>query len=282
MLSKQFAFVILIALFFASCSSNGKDARPIIAVSLEPQKNILEHIAGDDFRIVSIMNGSDNPETFEPSTSKRIDIENCLVYFSTSLLPFEKRIESASSNKSKFVDTSKGIDLIYGTHSHGNHSHTVADPHVWTSVKNAKIIARNMADKLAEINPQNADSYTKNLDAYIAHLDSLDLAIKNKLAATSGKFIVWHPSLSYFAKDYDLEQVAVSAESKELSVASLADVIERVKGDGINVMFYQREMDTRQAQMIAKSAGIAIHPINVVDYDWENQLNDIANELSNH
>lgn len=274
------------ALFvFLACSKENTDTRPVIAVSVEPQRAILENIAGDRFRIITLMPSGDNPETFEPSPARLMDVENCLIYFTTGQLPFEKRIARSATQPQKFTDVSKGIDLIYGTHTHisqgKSHTHAAADPHIWTSVKNAGIIAENMAAKLAETDPENAGYYQSNLEKFTLRLDSLDNVLAGKTDSLESKaFLIWHPSLSYFARDYGLEQIAVSSETKELSVASVARIIERAREKNVGILFYQKEFDSRQAETVAKSAGTAIVPINPGAYEWENELNHIVDELS--
>lgn len=281
------SFLLFFALFCIFGCSKESDGRDVIAVSIEPQRAILEKIAGDRFRIVTIMPGGENPETFEPTPSKRIDIEDSKIYFSTGLLPFEQKLGKISSDKSKFSNTSEGIELIYGTHSHGTgdkaHTHSVADPHVWTSIRNVKKIAANMMAALVKADPENASFYKDNFDAYSARLDSLDAAFAKRLTEGGAKaFLVWHPSLSYFARDYGLQQVAVSSETKELSVNSLADVVEKAKGDSIKVMFFQREYDNRQAEMIGKSSATRLVAVSPSAYEWENELTLIVDELAKH
>lgn len=272
------------------CAKRNEDNRPVMAVSIEPQRNILEKIAGDRFRIVTVMPGGDNPETYEASPSKRIDVEKSELYFTVGLLPFEAALKKTAAEPGKFVDTSAGIELIYGTHSHAHgggdkqhiHVHTAADPHVWTSIRNVRKMAANMAERLKEIDSANADEYAANYEAYAAHLDSLDNAFAARVASGSASksFLVWHPSLSYFAKDYGLEQIAVSSETKEMSISSVSGVIDRALADSVKVMFYQREYDSRQAEMVGKSVGSRLVAINPGGYDWENELKMIVDELA--
>ena len=68
---------------------------------------------------------------------------------------------------------------IFGTdgtsdHHHAGHNATDADPHVWTSVANARIMARNMADGLKKIDPENSAAYESRLSALNRRLDSID------------------------------------------------------------------------------------------------------------
>ena len=59
---------------------------------------------------------------------------------------------------------------------------------------------------------------------------------------------VWHPSLSYFARDYGLEQISLGTEGKEMSAKSLTEAIDKARDKGVGVFFFQKEYDSRQAE----------------------------------
>ena len=242
--SKFLACAGIVALALAACQKGEKDERPVLVVSIEPQRQMLEQLAGDDYRIVTLMPNGENPETFEPSPARRIDVENAQAYFTTGNLLFENNLEMTARDKSIFHDMSQGIAPIYGTHTHF-HGHSEflpdddahvrgVDPHVWVSVKNARVMAKNMTRVLSEIDKDNAAAYQARLATYDAHLDSLDQAFAARLdSLPNTSFLVWHPSMSYFARDYGLNQIVVGSETKESSVNDLRNVIKAAKNDSV-------------------------------------------------
>lgn len=48
------------------------------------------------------------------------------------------------------------------------------DEHIWLSIRNAKILVKNIAQEIANIDVKNAEIYEKNADSYIKKLDHLD------------------------------------------------------------------------------------------------------------
>ena len=275
-------------LFTTSCSKEGSNESPLAAVSIEPLKNIFETIAGDRFRTYTIMPQGNNPETFELSSIGRFNVEKSDLIITTGLMPFEKQLLKSSDNKQRFINVSEGIDFIYGTHYHNDannrskrHAHKVADPHVWLSPQNNIIIARNIKDYLCRIDPKNAETYESNYKIYAQKLEAIDADISAKLSDLKVKsFIVWHPSLSYFAKDYGLNQISVSSDNKEASVGSVASIIKQAKEKGVKVMFFQKEFDMRQASTISDELNANVILINPVSYDWESQLQIIVDGLT--
>ena len=108
-----------------------------------------------------------------------------------------------------------------------------------------------------------------------------DSTVASQMQANPAKaFAVWHPSLSYFARDYGLEQIAVGFENKEASPAHLAEVIEEAKEDGVRVLVVQAQYDTRQTESLNKALGARLVSFNPLDSDPVKSLLDIADELA--
>lgn len=278
-------FSAITLLWLCACSNSGSDV-PAIAVSVEPQRYLLEQLAGENFEVVTLMKPGANPETFEPTMDTRMALDRASAYFYVGGLPFEQALIESSSDVPA-VATSDGVVPLYGTHSHShnNEAHAeshaeVADPHVWTSVANARIMARNMARGLIALDPADSAVYKLRLKRLTERLDSLDKAIALRLEKTPVKsFMVWHPSLGYFARDYGLNQLSVGWEAKEPSASVLKNAIDRARQAGVKVFFYQREFDTRQSQSLTTQLGLRTVSIDPLSYDWPGQLNLIADEL---
>lgn len=274
---------LVIVLILSACGGHAGDDRPVLAVSIEPQRWLLEQIAGDDYSVVTVLTPGSNPETFEPSMSQRAKLEKADAYFTIGSMPFEQTLAGSLSHP-QLYSSGEGIDFIYGTHgAHDGHRHDGAgyDPHVWTSVRNARLIAANMYRQLCRLNPDKAAGFKQRYEALDTRLDSLDQALTGRLARARGTtFMVWHPSLSYFARDYGLNQLSVGWEAKEVSPAALRSVIDHAKADGVKVFFHQREFDSRQAQSVNSQLGTRMVTIDPLGYDWEKQINLIADELS--
>lgn len=285
---KKYIYLLAIIL----CLGCGRrESRRLLFVSVEPQRAILEEIVGDKYEVETILTPGMNPETFEPGIKARRKLESATAYFPTGMLPFEQKLATTLGNRLPIVSTTAGIEPVYGTHSHNHgddgHGHSSegnkgeADPHVWTSVKNARLMAAEMVDFLKNTDPDNAGFYQANYLKLSNRLDSLDKAFALTLSQpdVQKSFAIWHPSLSYFARDYDLEQIAVGFENKEMPASKLKQIIEEARQDSVKVFFFQQEFDNRQAKTINAEMGTRLVTINPLDYDWEEQLRVVVSEL---
>ncbi len=274
--------------FVTSC--NSVPTKPVLAVSIQPQRYFLEKIAGDKFDVLCLLAQGSNPESYEPSMTHLINLERSKAYLRMGNIGFELAILNKIKNNNPdlvIVDTSDGIDLLKGTHggvhSHEHshsHSHEI-DPHVWTSVPNAKIIAQNMYKALLEIDSQNKKYYTKNYNALLMELSELETELAEKMDSVKGSaFAVWHPSLSYFARDYGLIQIAMENEGKEVPASVLKREIDMAREHDVKVLFYQKEFDSRQIQTINEQLGAEMIEINPMSYDWAEEMKKITNALT--
>ncbi len=283
----RYLYAAIICLF-AACSTGttkGKDEKPKILVSIAPQAAVAKVIAGDKFTVSTLLGRGSDPETFDPSASDRMDVDKADVYFVTGVLPFEERLEKSSEN-TVFANTSKGIALLYGTHGHAHdanehgHGSEAPDPHYWSSVEGIRQMARNMATELCRLYPEQSGNFVERLADYEYHLDSIDSVFRNQLEKADKVFAVWHPSLSYFARDYGLEQISLGTEGKEMSAKSLTEAIDKAREKGVGVFFFQKEYDSRQAETISEGIGSKLVVINPMAEDWEKELTGVCNELS--
>lgn len=273
---------LLATCVFVSCKKTA-DSTPVIAVSVEPQRALLEDIVGDKFKVVTMLASGANPETYDPTMKTRTQLEQAIAYLTTGAMPFEERLADALPENVMLYNVSNGIKPIYGTHDHGHgehNGHGERDPHVWVSVKNARIMARNMFDAVCHLDTANVLFYTERFNRLDAHLDSLDNALAHRLQKVQPRaFAIWHPSLSYFARDYGLEQIAVGFENKELSPKHLTEIVAEAHADSVKVFFFQREYDSRQAQSLNAQLGTELVTINPLDYNLEQCLINVTNAL---
>lgn len=264
-----------------SCNSTTKNDDRTLSVSIEPQKYLLEQIVGDKYKINTAIPSGSNPETYDPSPSQMVNIGKSKIYFKIGNLGFEnawlKNI-SVNSPSLKIVDCSDGISIIKDDHGHAN-----GDPHIWSSPKTVLSIATNMYNNVSEIDPQNKDYYLKRFQTVEKSILETDSIIKQTLnGAPTKSFVIFHPALSYFANEYELNQYSIEVDGKNPTPKQLADLIKKAKKDNVKVVFIQKEYDIKNAEPVANEIGAKIIQINPLSYDWDEELINIAKAIANN
>lgn len=278
--------LILLALILVSCGTKEKPAtsKDTISVSLLPQKYFIEEIAGDLFNINVMIPPGASPATYEPTPRQLTSLAETGLYMRIGYTGFELSWmdKIIAGNKSmQIVDLSEGIDLIMEkSHQHGDHHHGSVDPHIWMSPGNAKIISKNVCDALSENYPEHQAIFTSNLESLDLKLDSLDTYFKKSVADLERKsFMIYHPALSYLARDYGLHQIPMELEGKTPTSSYLKELIDMGIEHNISVLFLQMQFDQHNAEVLAKEIGAEIIQINPLDPLWYTQMIAIADKL---
>lgn len=253
-------------------------------VSILPQKYVLDRIVDGRFDVECMLEKGGSPETYEPSMSQMMKLEKCKAYFLIGNMGFEETVRKRIGElegKVAVVNSIAGIGLIRGHHHLGKDEKEGIDPHVWMSAGNMRRIARNMTDAVVAADRDGAAVYEANFEKLDGELAALDEEVKATTAGAAGKaFVVWHPSLSYFARDYGLEQVSVEYDGKEAPIKYVESRIAYAKMRGASVFLMQAGTDSRHADVVAGQLGIRSAEINPLGYDWQKEMKHIADELS--
>jgi len=281
----KFSFLSgLICILFAC--TNKVQQENVITVTIEPQRYFAEQLTDSLFRIECMVPAGTSPETYDPTPLQMANLARSKAYFCIGHIGFEEVwMDKLKQNYPQihFFDNSAGIPLIMSGHSHSaNHSHEQGiDPHTWSSPKAVRVIVQNMYVALVDIDPANKSRYAANLQRLLEQVDSIDLKITQILQNSSQKgFIIYHPALTYFARDYGLTQYSIEADGKEPSPEQLKTLMETVKEKGIKTVFVQQEFDRKNAELVAKETGCRLIVINPLSYDWEKEILHIAQALS--
>ncbi|TNF43371.1 MAG: zinc ABC transporter substrate-binding protein, partial [Epsilonproteobacteria bacterium] len=179
----------------------------------------------------------------------------------------------------------KKIQCDHPGHDHG-HAHadeaTSEDPHIWTAPSNVKIIAKNIYNALAKEDPSNVDYYKRNLDIFLASIDETDRQIIDILSSVkeAEKFMVFHPSWGYFAKAYNLEQIAVEVEGKEPKPKELINLLKEAKKEKVKAIFTQPEFSDTTSKIIAKELQVPVVKVSPLAANWSENLIIIAKVIA--
>ena len=281
---KKLIYILTLLVLSACNNTSPKDERSLLTVTIEPLRYFTEAIGGDYFQVISMVPKGSNPESYDPAPQQLIDLSKSQAYFRIGYIGFEqswmKKLEANAPNM-KVFDTSKGIDLIQGEgHWHGDHFHEGGvEPHTWNSTKNASIIADNICQALCELDTEHQAYYIHRTDSLKQLIDQTDKEIRSLLEEADSTFLIYHPALSYFARDYGLKQISIEENGKEPSPVQLKNLIETCHKEKVHVIFVQQEFDQRNAQLIADELGVSIVSINPLSYDWREEMLHVAKAL---
>lgn len=284
-MSRQTICGILLFLLASCRPGSVVQDKPVISVSILPQQYFIERLAGESVVVNVMIPPGASPATYEPTFSQLSKLDRSQVYMKIGHVGFEEswmaKIRSVNSSM-KVIDLSMGIELIReeeSDHLHG-HAHGGIDPHVWISPLNARIIAKNIYDELVLLMPEDKEQLFTRYGNLERELDSLHRTISGLLSGLEDRnFMIFHPALSYFARDYDLKQFPLEIGGKTPSPAHMKWMTDLGKEKNISTIFIQMQFDKKNAQALANEIGAEIVEINPLDPNWYDQMLYIANQL---
>jgi len=235
-------------------------------VSILPEQTFVKAIGGDKVNVTLMVLPGNSPHTYEPKPSQMKDVAKAALYFAIGVefenvwLPKFKNLNSTM----KVIDLTHNIQMLkmqahteHDEHEHQEHDdhkkHEGNDPHIWTSPDNIKIIAGNIYEALAKVDPANESYYKLNYDKFISLITETDRKIKSILSnrPKGTKFMVFHPSWGYFAQAYGLKQLPVELEGKSPKPKELIALIKEAREEQISAIFTQPEFSDSIAKVIA-------------------------------
>lgn len=279
---RKYIWLVISVLLFSACGSTSLKSeaggeRPVLTVTIEPLRYFTEAIAGTRFTVESIVPRGSSPETYDPTPSQLLALADSRAYLRIGYIGFEqvwmKRLMANAPDMPVF-DTSKGVDLIVEDEG--------PEPHIWTSAVNARVIAANVAMALCTLDSIHSSEYRHRCDSLITVINRTDSLCRSLLSGPDADrmFLIYHPSLSYFARDYGLRQLPIEEAGKEPTPARLKELLDCCQREKVNVIFVQPEFDRRNAELIARQTGSRIVPINPLAYDWQDEMLHVARTLA--
>ena len=219
---KYFVITGFTCLSAISCSIGETDRpkKPQIVTTFLPIHLFTKAVVGDTGEVDILISPGTEVHDYQatPEDVKLLATADVLVKNGLGIEEFlEGLITNAGNSQLQRINSSEGIEVIEAEEQdehehkeeHGHH-HEGGNPHVWLDPVLAQQQVANIRDRLIAINPNDADIYRSNADAYIQQLQKLDSEFSQRLAPVKGcKFITFHDAFPYLAKRYGLKQEAI-------------------------------------------------------------------------
>lgn len=139
--------------------------------------------------------------------------------------------------------------------------HSLGNPHFMVDPLNAKIVAADIAEHLARIDPTNAEKFRANLARFNATVDRKLPEWQRQLAPYRGtRIVTYHKDFVYFAARFNLDIVQTLEPKPGIapSPAHLADVVAAMKSSKARVILVQPYQNHRTAETVARQTGARV------------------------
>ena len=209
--------------------------------------------------------------TLSVSDMKVLDTANVLVLSGAGLEDSMQSALDAVADTPR-IDCSAGVALLHSAEEHDHDGHEghsdgeALDPHIWLDPARAAQMVRNVADGLAALDPDHADTYRANADAAAAAIDARYADLRAQLDGIGCReLITFHDGFQYFAAAFDLTILrAIEEEAgSEASAKEAAEICTLVRDHRLPALFTEVNGATATAEMLARETGVAVHALDL-------------------
>jgi zinc/manganese transport system substrate-binding protein len=165
--------------------------------------------------------------------------------------------------------------------------HPFGNPHFWLDPLNAKLAARAIAERLAQLDSANAKFYRDNATAFEARIDKKLQQWQAQMAPYKGtKIASYHATFNYFHRRFGLDGIGYLEDRPGIppSPAHLVDLIRQIREQKVPVVFHEEFYDHSTSDMVGQRSGaqVLILPTSVGGVSGVNTYEQLMDYLIEH
>ncbi|QSE82047.1 metal ABC transporter solute-binding protein, Zn/Mn family [Rhodococcus koreensis] len=265
------------ALTLTACGSDTTgDGTLTVVASTNVWGSVAQAVAGDKVDVTSIITEpSSDPHSFEasPTDAAKLTDASLIVYNGGGYDHFVDDIIGTGNSDQLTVNA---FDLLEGgAHagegggdSHEGHDHGDVNEHVWFDVDTVDAAAQSIADKLGQLDPDNADAYKANAATFHGQLEQISAITDGIAAAHKDAPVAQTEPIAYYLlqsaglKDVTPPDFTSAIENgNDPAPAAIAATRQLLTGKQVQALVYNVQTQDRVTQDVratAESAGIPV------------------------
>ena len=289
------SLIISIFTFFSFFSYAHAEIK--VVASIKPIHSLVSYVMDGVGTPSILVDGSSSPHTFQlkPSHAQMLQDADIVFWIGEDLESFlETPLESIATNAKKITlmelddiellkfrekhifeehaehddhgdeheeghdEHEEGHDEHEDEHGHHDeHNHGEFDIHFWLDPAIAKVIVKNIADELSNIDVANKATYEANASKAISELDELIAETKLKINKNA-TYVVFHDAYQYFEERFGIEVLGALSVNPEIlpGAKQLVEIREVIEHENVNCIFSEPQFNPSIAKTIAADTGV--------------------------
>ncbi len=273
-----------------------------VVSSIPTLGSLAKEVGGDRVEVQSLAKGYQDPHFVEPKPSLMLLLNRAdlLLYVGLELeigwlppLVLGSRNPKIQTGESGSLDCSRAIPVLDIPTTKVDRSmgdiHPQGNPHYWLPPANAKIIAREIAQRLSQIDPGGSAIYQQNLAAFN---DRVDAAVKKWQPMTAKvrgtKIVTYHKSWTYMSQWLGLQEIGYLEPKPGIppDPDHLFRLIQAMRAEHVQLVLAEDFYNLNTARLVAEKGGAKLLdlPTDVgakpAIKDWFTLVETILKQLS--
>ena len=292
-------FILSVLFIQFPCRCLGADKLNVVTTTTN-LASIAESVGGEHVSVTSIGSGNEDPHFIQAKPSYMMKARKADLWIRVGLeleIGYEGLILQGSRNPRIQINTPGHLDASEGIlklelptgkvdRSMGD-VHPMGNPHYWLDPYNGKIIAKNICQRLKQLDPEHTEDYDRNLAAFLSKLDNAMAGWVAKLKPFEhSKIVTYHRSWPYFANRFNLDVVAELEPKPGIppGPGHILEVINTMKSEKAGVILMEPFYNRDDAEAVAKKTGANVvvvpNAVNEQVKDYIAMLDNVVTRLS--
>ena len=287
---RLFAIILAVLSLLTSCSrTSGEDTGFTIVAADFPSYDAARAVLGGTEGLSMLLPPGMESHSYDPTPRDMVRLSECdlAVYTGGPSDEWVRTILSSLEDPPASFALTDQVELLSEERREGmeteehvhEHDHTAhdLDEHVWTSPVNEMTIIGNLASVISSLDPENADHYRRNADAYIEAIGDIDRRIRETVENAERRTLIFASRfpLLYFVREYGIDYYAAfpgCAEETEPSVRTVAFLIDKARELDVPCILNIELSSPLIASVIADEAGCGVrvfytmHNVTAADF----------------
>ncbi len=142
------------------------------------------------------------------------------------------------------------------------------DPHVWFDVSMWRYGAERIRDAFVEMDPEHADEFKANAEAYLAEMDALHAYAKEQIATipeSSRVLVTAHDAFGYFGRAYGIDVMGIQGIStaSEYGLQDLSRLVDVLVDRKVKAVFVESSVSPKSIEALVRGAESKGHNVVV-------------------
>ncbi|WFB37707.1 zinc ABC transporter substrate-binding protein [Kiritimatiellota bacterium B12222] len=243
------------------------EAQLNVAATVGMIGDVVKNVAGDRANVVTIMGTDVDPHLYRPTRNDVMKLQQADIIFYNGMMLEGKMgdVLVRMSRRGKAVypvteDLQEVSDYVLNTEE--DH----LDPHVWMDVQGWMAAVNVVEAGLCEQDPEHADEFKANAQAYREQLAVLDAYAEASLATVPQKqrvLVTAHDAFSYMGRAYGLQVKGIQGISteSEAGVKDIENLITFLVANDIPAVFVETSVADKNIRALVEGAQAQNHPV---------------------
>ncbi|MEO5589411.1 MAG: metal ABC transporter substrate-binding protein [Gemmatimonadaceae bacterium] len=262
--------IAVLGLVALAGSSTSAIAQLRVVATTPDLASIAEAIGGKAVRVTALAKPTEDPHFVDAKPSHIVTLNRADVLIDGGaelelgwlppLLESARNSKIGAGSPGRIV-ASQGIRMIEVPTSFDRSKgdvHSMGNPHLLVDPLNAKIVAANIANHLAQVDPKSSSLYKTNLARFNSQIDTKLAEWQRMMAPYKGaRIVTYHKDFGYLTERFNLVTVENLEPKPGIapSPSHLAKVIGTMRSTGARVILVQPYQNRRTAETVARQAG---------------------------